>query len=102
MSDKWFVGIDWGAEKHQVCVLDGDGELVSERQISHTGSDIADLCSWPGELSGGHIGQVHVAIEVPHGAVVEMLLDRGAIVYAGPSAHSRQSYRLFHPNIHNE
>jgi len=82
MTGKWFVGIDWGSEKHQVCVLDADGELVSEKQISHTGSDIAGLCSWLDELSGGELEEVHVAIEIPHGAVVETLLDRGAVVYA--------------------
>jgi len=80
--DKWLVGIDWGSEKHQVCVLDRDGELVGEKQISHTGSGIADLCSWLEEVSEGQLETVHVAIEVPHGAVVETLLDRGAMVYA--------------------
>jgi transposase len=82
MRSKWFVGIDWGSENHQVCVLDRDGKFVSEKQISHTGSDIAGLCSWFEELSGGQLEEVHVAIETPHGAVVETLLDRGAIVYA--------------------
>ena len=82
MTETWFVGVDWGSREHQVCVLDREGKLVSEKQVAHSGSGIASLCSWLEELSDGQIEHVRVAIEVPHGAVVEMLLDRGANVYA--------------------
>ena len=50
--------------------------------MAHTGEGIAGLCGWLHELSGGHPASVHVAIEVPHGAVVEMLLERDVQVYA--------------------
>ena len=33
----WFVGIDWGSEKHQVCVLDRDRRRVGERVVDHDG-----------------------------------------------------------------
>ena len=82
MAERWLVGIDWATEKHQVCVLDADGELVAEKQVPHSGSGIADLCSWLEEIAKGQLENVHVAIEVPHGAVVEMLIDRGTMVYA--------------------
>ena len=53
--------------------------------MDHSGAGIADLCAWLHELSGGHPERVHagmVGIEVPHGAVVEMLLEREVQVYA--------------------
>ena len=62
--------------------LIGDGKVVAERQVAHTGEGIAGLCGWLHELSGGHPASVHAAIEVPHGAVVEMLLERDVQVYA--------------------
>ena len=31
----WFVGVDWGSEKHQVCILDQQGTVVGERSFPH-------------------------------------------------------------------
>ena len=81
-DEQWFVGVDWATEQHQICVLEGDGKVVGERQVGHSGAGIADLCRWLEELSGGHLASVHAAIEMPHGAVVEMLLERKVQVYA--------------------
>ena len=33
MPYEWFVGIDWGSQRHQVCVLDRDRRLVGERAV---------------------------------------------------------------------
>ncbi len=38
LSYDWFVGIDWGSEKHQVCVLDRDRRRVGERVVDHDGA----------------------------------------------------------------
>ena len=81
-TEQWFVGIDWATKQHQICVLDGDGKVVRERQVAHSGAGIADLWRWLDELSGGHPESVHAAIEMPHGAVVETLLERDVQVYA--------------------
>jgi len=40
------------------------------------------MCAWLIATSGGKPEDMHVAIEVPHGAVVETLLDRGFKVFA--------------------
>ncbi len=32
---KVFVGIDWGWEEHQLCVLDTEGKLMLKRKIAH-------------------------------------------------------------------
>ena len=42
----WFVGVDWGSEKHQVCVLDGHGAIVGERVFLHSGAGLAELGDW--------------------------------------------------------
>ncbi len=79
---KWFVGVDWGREAHQVCVLDAAGALVGERAFTHGGGGLADLCDWIVATTGAEPSAIAVAIEVPHGPVVETLLERGFRVYA--------------------
>jgi transposase len=78
---RWFAGVDWGSEKHQVCLLDAAGAVVGERAFAHGGAGLAALCDWLVSLAG-HPGTVAVAIEVPHGPVVDALLDRGFAVHA--------------------
>jgi transposase len=77
----WFVGVDWGSEKHQVCLLDAAGQVVGERAFRHGGAGLAALCDWLVSVAGDP-GLVAVAIEVPHGPVVDVLLDRGFAVHA--------------------
>ena len=50
--------------------------------FSHGGKGLADLCDWLLSMcrSGGHGGGV--GIEVPHGPVVDTLIDRGFVVHA--------------------
>ena len=79
---QWFVGVDWGREAHQVCVLDAAGAIVGERAFMHGGAGLADLCHWILTLTGSAPEAIAVAIEVPHGPVVETLLERGFRVYA--------------------
>jgi Transposase/Transposase IS116/IS110/IS902 family len=78
---RWFAGVDWGSEKHQVCLLDGAGAVVGERAFRHDGAGLTALCDWLVSLAGD-AGAVAVAIEVPHGPVVDALLDRRFAVHA--------------------
>src|SRR3954466_5119587 len=78
---RWFAGIDWGSAKHQACLLDGAGKVVGEWEFAHGGAGLAALCDWLVSMAGDP-GSVAVAIEVPHGPVVDALLDRGFAVYA--------------------
>jgi transposase len=82
MPYEWFVGIDWGAQRHQVCVLDRDRRRVGERAIDHDGASLAQLTAWLWTVSAGQPQRVAVAIEVPRGAIVEGLLERGFHVFA--------------------
>ena len=78
---RWFAGVDWGSEKHQVCLLDAGGTVVGERAFAHGGAGLAALCDWLVSMAG-HPGTAAVAIEVPHGPVVDVLLDHGFAVHA--------------------
>ena len=82
MPYEWFVGIDWGSQRHQVCVLDRDRRRVGERAVDHDGASLAQLATWLWTVSAGQPQRVAVAIEVPRGAIVEGLLERGFHVFA--------------------
>src|SRR5258708_12659183 len=82
MPYDWFVGIDWGSQQHQVCVLDRNRRLVGERAVDHDGASLAQLAAWLWTLSAGQPQRVAVAIEVPRGAIVDGLLERGFHLFA--------------------
>jgi len=82
MPYECFVGIDWGSQRHQVCILDRDRRRVGERAIEHDGASLAQLAAWLWTLSAGQPQRVSVAIEVPRGAIVEGLVERGFHVFA--------------------
>jgi transposase len=77
----WFAGVDWGSEQHQVCILDAAGKVRGERAFPHGGAGLVALCDWLVSVAGSS-GSVAVAIEVPHGPVVDALQDRGFAVHA--------------------
>src|SRR5215212_7991453 len=79
---QWFVGIDWATQSHRVCLLDVDGRQVSERDFAHGGAGLSELRDWLLEKTKATPGQIAVAIETPHGPVVEMLLDHAFLVFA--------------------
>jgi len=76
----WFVGVDWSSEKHQVCILDQQGTIAGERSFPHGGAGLAELGDWLLSIAGA-ADTVAVAIEVPHGPVVDSLIDRGFAAY---------------------
>jgi transposase len=79
---EWFVGIDWASEKHQVCLVDAHGKGCGERTVAHDGAGVEELCDWLIARTGVQPAAIAVAIEMPHGPVVEALLERGFRVHA--------------------
>ena len=79
---RWFVGIDWASQTHQACLIDAGGKIIGERAFAHGGAGLAELCHWLLAASGAEPAAIAVAIEVPHGPIVEVLLERGFQVYA--------------------
>jgi transposase len=63
-------------------VLDRDRRLVGERAVDHDGASLAQLVAWLWTVSAGQPERVSVAIEVPRGAIVEGLVERGFHVFA--------------------
>jgi len=79
---QWFVGIDWATQSHRVCLLDAAGRQVNERDVAHSGAGLTELRDWLLEKTKAAPEQIAVAIETPHGPVVEMLLEHGFVVFA--------------------
>lgn len=71
----FFVGIDWAAAEHAVCVLDRAGRKVAAFTIEHTAAGFAGLAVRLRKL--GEADRVPVAIERPDGRLVDALLETG-------------------------
>jgi transposase len=76
-----YVGIDWGTQSHQGCITDAGGARLSERAVAHSGPGFAALVT---ELTrhGPAPPRIAVGLEVPRGALVDTLLERGVYVFA--------------------
>src|SRR6516225_4620144 len=80
---QWYAGVDWGSQSHCVFLADGEGGKIGERTFAHGGEGLAEMAAFLMAASGAvEPGRIHVAIEVPHGPVVEALIERGFSVHA--------------------
>lgn len=85
MTDQkqWYAGVDWASQSHHVFLTDGDGRKIGEKVFRHGGEGLAEMAAWLTATSGApEAGRIQVAIEVPHGPVVETLIERGFTVHA--------------------
>lgn len=82
MEMEIFVGIDWSWKEHQIVAIDHLGKILCEFVVKHSGEGLANLDKKLQELATGDISKIKVAIEVPHGAIVESLLDNLYKVYS--------------------
>ena len=76
-----YVGIDWATQYHQVTLVGPEGRRREERQVPHSGAGLLALADYLGSLVADPT-RIAVAIEVPRGALVDILLERGCHVYA--------------------
>ena len=74
---KWFAGIDWGTETHHAFVSDDRGQKLGEKAFPHSGEGLVAMQDYILSLTKSTPDKVFVAIEVPHGPVVESLMERG-------------------------
>ena len=81
-QDACFAGVDWATETHHVCVVSDGGAKREERTFRHGGAGLAEMAEWIAARPEGAAEDIPVAIEVPHGPVVESLMDRGFAVYS--------------------
>ncbi len=73
-----FVGVDWASKEHQVCTI-GTGE-PPQRAFPHDADGLGAMVAWL--LDQAPASEIAIAIETPHGPVVEALMDRGVAVFA--------------------
>ncbi len=79
---RWFAGVDWASAKDDVALTDADGKSIARRTFEHSGTGLAHMSDWLVRESRSEPHDVFVAIETPHGAVVEVLIERGFRVHA--------------------
>jgi transposase len=82
---QYYVGIDWAAEVHAVCVLDPTGRRVAGFPVAHSAAGFAGLLRRLAKF--GVPGRTPVAIERPDGRLVDALLAAGhPVVPVKPNA----------------
>ena len=67
MELAWFVGVDWGSQTHQACVIDPAGTLLGERAFEHGGQGLSEMADWVLSVAAGAADQVGVAIKTRAG-----------------------------------
>ena len=81
----YYVGVDWAAEVHAVCVLDDRGKVVAGFPVAHSADGITTLIHRLARL--GSAEEIAVGIERPNGRLVDLLLEAGhPVVPVSPNA----------------
>jgi transposase len=90
-----YVGVDRGTELHQVCVLDPGGQILEERKVPHSATAVTEFLDWLSTIAA-ESASAAIAIETPHGALVEELLARSFRVFSiNPKQLDRFRDRFF-------
>jgi len=74
----WFAGLDWGSQRHAVCVVDGEGKIAAHFEVAHDAAGLAELRAKLAKVAPRE--EVPVAIERPSGLIVDALIDAGHVV----------------------
>jgi transposase len=81
-SYAFYVGVDWAATEHAIVVLDAARRPVAEGVVPHTGEGLTELARRLSQLGAAEPARVAVALETPHGPIVDALLEVGLHVFA--------------------
>jgi transposase len=80
-----YVGLDWAAATHAVCVLSAVGKILAQFMIDHTAEGIAALIRKLAKY--GDPADVQIGIERPNGRLVDLLLEAGhPVIPVSPNA----------------
>ncbi len=80
-----YVGLDWAAVIHAVCVISAAGKVLAQFTIEHTADGIASLTSRLAKY--GQPADVQIGIERPNGRLVDLLLEAGhPVIPVSPNA----------------
>ena len=78
----FFVGIDLGQWLHLASVVDAKCNFLAERGFPHSREGLSGTIDWLLEETSQDTERIAVAIEKPHGAVVELFLDHGIAIFS--------------------
>jgi transposase len=73
--NRFFAGLDWGGERHAVCVVDEAGKVVIEFEVSHDAEGLSSMLKRLRKIAPAE--KLAVAIERPSGLVVDTLVAAG-------------------------
>jgi transposase len=91
---RYYLGVDWADEFHQVWVSDTEGKKVVEMTIEQSVKGMSEFGRWLHERKAEGI-ELWASIEKPHGRIVDFLLDHGVVVYpVNPKALDRARDRF--------
>lgn len=79
---EWFLGIDWGSEAHELCLLDAQGGIRGTRTVAHTALAVHDAVEWVREQTGTAPAAIAVGLETPRGVLVDTMIEVGFSVFA--------------------
>jgi transposase len=71
----YYVGVDWAAELHAVCVLDHRGKIVTSFPVAHSAEGIMALVARLARLDSAE--EIPIGIERHNGRLVDLLLEAG-------------------------
>ena len=81
----FFVGIDWAAATHAVCVLDDHGRKIAAFTVAHSADGLSGLVRRLARIGAPDV--MPIAIERPDGRLVDVLLEAGhPVVPVSPNA----------------
>jgi transposase len=73
---RYFAGLDWGCQRHAICVLDEAGRVIARFELTHDRAGLEEIIKRLRKLAG----EVSIAIERPTGLLVDTLLSAGFVV----------------------
>ena len=92
--ERYYLGVDWADEFHQVWVSDPEGKKVSEKKVEQSVGGLTEFGRFLDESRSKGV-ELWAAIEKPQGRIVDFLLDHGVVVYAvNPKALDRARDRF--------
>ena len=87
--ERYYLGVDWADEFHQVRISDPEGNKVIEKKVIENVEGLSEFGRFLDESRAKGI-ELWAAIEKPHGRIVDFLLDHGVVVYpVNPKALDR-------------
>jgi len=74
----YFVGLDWAAREHAVCVIDDRGAVKVQFTVAHSAAGMTELAIRLGKVAPA--AELRIAIERPSGLLVDTLVESGFAV----------------------